>query len=309
MKKILAALLVLALVAPAMAVSFTLTPGAAGTGQLTVAYTLTAGEVLRGMALKVKVNSGDATIDATTDIVIPAGTFNTFIDYAFTNPSGYAVGMAGQHPLANPAAAGVLDLTTPKNDFVVSLGYLDQAGAQAGLTANGSFVITFALTTESVVEVSADTLRGGIVGDALVASNLPLTATLGVAPSECVKSTAPFYADWVTFGKPACWCFSRNCRGDINGTGVGTGLAKKWVTGTDLTAFKAAYNIANSLLPAGGVCADNNHVGTPATYGPTQKRVTGTDLTQFKLYYNQAESGPVTPVTICPDTNYNFWTN
>ncbi|MHC5144567.1 MAG: DUF7901 domain-containing protein, partial [Planctomycetota bacterium] len=28
-------------------------------------------------------------------------------------------------------------------------------------------------------------------------------------PTDCVKSTASFYADWVLFGKPACWCYQR----------------------------------------------------------------------------------------------------
>jgi hypothetical protein len=35
--------------------------------------------------------------------------------------------------------------------------------------------------------------------------------------TDCFASTAIGYADWVAWGKPACWCFQRQCRGDING--------------------------------------------------------------------------------------------
>jgi hypothetical protein len=183
MKKILAALLVLALVAPAFAISFTATDQ--GSGKLRVNYTLTAGEALRGMALKFTVTSGDAAIANTSAVALQANTFNTFIDYAFSTPAGYTVG-AG-HPLANPAAAGVL-ATFPATTFVVSLGYLDQAGTQHGLTASNFFDVTFAGSTNSNVTISADTLRGGIVGDTMVASNLPISQTLVFAAPETIST-------------------------------------------------------------------------------------------------------------------------
>jgi hypothetical protein len=207
---------------------------------------------------------------------------------------------------ANPGYVNT-DLTSIAASATSSLGhgleYEFNWGSGYEAYGAGTQTHTYAFTaagTKSVVVTARCT-----VDAAVSIASAPMVLT-----REAVR-TAPalHYSDWVTFGRPVCWAYQRNCRGDINGSGAGTGLAKKWVTSTDLTAFKLAYNLANSLLPAGGICADNNHVGTPSTYSQAQKRVTSTDLTTFKLYYNQAESGPTNPVTVCPATNYNFWTN
>jgi hypothetical protein len=121
---------------------------------------------------------------------------------------------------------------------------------------------------------------------------------------ECIKPWATEYTDWVLWGKPKCWCYKRQCRGDINGVKTG-----QWVSLTDLNAFKAAY-LKNDTVLSGipnGICADLNHV-------KTGQRVSLTDLNIIKAYYLK----PDTSVPCC-DLNgdcvlvsadkYLFWTN
>jgi len=282
MKKVLAAILVLALVAPAMAIQITATD--MGAGQLRVNYTLTAGEALRGMALKISCTGG--TIDATTDVVLQANTFNTFIDYAYTNPSGYDINVG--HCLANPAAAGVLDLAAPKSEFVVSLGYLDQGGAQAGLTVSSFFDVFFTLSGNATGTIIADPLRGGIVGDNIVAATFPVNFTL---VGDCY--TGPQYAQWVAVGKPACWCASNNprqCHGDADG--LKQGKQNYWVSTQDLDILVAAWNKPIASLSGNQICADFDHL----PQGKQNYRVSTNDLDILVANWNQSNL----PAANCP---------
>ena len=70
-----------------------------------------------------------------------------------------------------------------------------------------------------------------------------------------VKDAAPssLYANWVTNGRPACWAYPRQCRGDADGKKLGT----LWVSNNDLILLKAA--ISKNPLPANGTCSDFDH--------------------------------------------------
>ena len=128
-------------------------------------------------------------------------------------------------------------------------------------------------------------------------------------PTECVKPTAPFYSTWALFGKPDCWCYQRNCRGDADGLKTGLGPNTKWITSADLTVFAAAYNQNQAPLQAlvvngvPGICADNDRAKTGL--GPNTKWVNSADLAIFATYYNVNVAG----VPVCDMTNYYFWTN
>jgi hypothetical protein len=116
--------------------------------------------------------------------------------------------------------------------------------------------------------------------------------------TECLKSTDPGYTAWKnTWGMPKCWCFRKQCKGDVNGSSS----FGKPVSGTDLDLFKLAFNKTDAelALVTNGICADLNHA---ASFG---KRVTGTDNDTFKLNFNVAEAS----VLECASTHINFWTN
>jgi hypothetical protein len=157
---------------------------------------------------------------------------------------------------------------------------------------------------EVTVTVDANELRGGVVledPDVTPTTNLPVVAVLQLEPcpiTECLKGTDPGYLTWVDFGSPDCWCYQKQCRGDTNGT-MEMGRP---VSGADLTLFKAAFNVAYATLLStnpGGICADLNHTSEMG------RPVSGADLTTFKQYFNVADAS----VPVCPMDNINFWTN
>jgi len=136
--------------------------------------------------------------------------------------------------------------------------------------------------------------------------------------AECLKSSATGYADWVKWRYPACWCFKRQCHGDINGLKVGL----NWVQAADLSCFKSAYLKGDAVVAAitcstgttgtiGGICADLNH----AKLG--LNRVQAADLGLFKTYYLKGEAivtccdtaTPAGDCTLVSGDPYNFWTN
>ena len=276
------------------AVNFTASD--AGSGKLQIAYTTTDGDLPRGVALRVSLSDG-ARVDFAAPVVVEPK-FNTFIDWAYSNPLNYQVGNG--NPLALPTAAGAL--TGDASDFSICMGVLDQAGGQAAGPASAT-LITLQLkggtTGHTAVTISGDVFRGlssGVAGGEFL-SNLPITTEINFTPCECqcLKYSAPFYNDWVAWGKPVCWCHERQCRGDVDGKSF---LGKPVVI-ADLNIFKAAFNKTNEVLKMvpNGICADLNHA---AFLG---KRVTLADLNEFKKYFNL----PLSQVPSCDLINFNFW--
>ena len=144
-----------------------------------------------------------------------------------------------------------------------------------------------------------------IVNDGLLDSQ-PDYVDVNVIP--CLSSDAAEYADWVTWGKPDCWCFKRQCRGDADGRKLGTfGF---WVSMADLNLLKTCINKPDTVLQTipGGICADLDHTAASGY------RVSDADLNIFRTYFNKRQ----TSVPCCDadedcvlqsDDKYNFWTN
>jgi hypothetical protein len=287
MKKILVALLVMALVAPAFAVSISGTD--LGSGKMRLSYNVPAGEVLRGIALSLNTTVGTATI-TTGAVTAIEPKFNTFIDYAFSTPVGYTIG-AG-NPLANPAAAGVLDLASPKSAFSLSMGALDQTGAQGGVTGSGTLCeIQYAITGASAtIHVAADTLRGGaVVGDA-VTQPAAIDVVLNGAPPVCTitglvitKAVNPGFVNTDVTSVAASGAVSSLGHTPLNygfnwGAGVGAyGLA----TQTNTYAFAAAGTQTVTVTAHCTVCGATA-VSTPMTLTREAVKSTATFYNDWK---------------------------
>lgn len=175
-------------------------------------------------------------------------------------------------------------------------------------------LVSVTVDKECTLTITANVSRAGSSGvvmespDEVVTVNLPapiLMEGCGVE-EECLKNTAAEYGDWVNWQSPDCWCYKKQCRGDINGSS----FLGKPVSLADLTTFKLAFNQPDSVVEgiADGICADLNH---KAFLG---KRVTLADLTIFKANFNVPEAS----VPCCDDNQdcvleatdiYNFWTN
>jgi hypothetical protein len=191
------------------------------------------------------------------------------------------------------------NVTTATGALNTDLGWTAGAGATSydvyfGTTNPPAFVgNTTATTYEPGVLVQGKTYYVSVVAKAGSSSAAALDWSFN---TECLKNTlGQEYTDWVTFGKPSCWCFQRQCRGDINGTVQGI----FWVGSQDLDAFRLAFNKQVAQLPVNGICADLDH----AAQGPF--RVGSNDLTIFRLYFNK----PVASVPVCDVAKVNFWTN
>lgn len=314
--KSLMAIMVLVMAVPAMAVvNFTATGTDDGSGKFTIAYSTTDGDKPRGVALWISCSDG-----ATADVVATSAAkswepkFNTFIDWAYSHPLefGFTPDKQTGHPLALLSAPGALADVDAVSEFAVCMGVLDNNGAQAPGPESTTNLVTIKLNKgtadQTTVTIRANTLRGpasGVVGSVLN-SNLtnpePLTCVVKFGVVECVKATASFYNDWVAWGKPECWCYERQCRGDLNGLKDGL-VVKYWVSGTDLGLFKNGYakNDAALKLVVNGICGDMNHTADGLV---VKYRVSGTDLAEFKKYYAKADAS----VPACDlEPNFNFW--
>ncbi len=319
MRKVLPILLAIALVMPALAdVAVTVSDAGDGVAQLNLA--ISGDAVVRGLALKVTITGAELAAIADVTDVMPA--FNAYIDYYYSN-TGFLGTLgdetdlpgAGAHALADPDAAGVLAVL-PATTFSISLGALDNSGSQGGVTAGGVLakINLSNISGSAQVCVEADALRGGIVGDNLGTVDADDCGTIAAPqPTECVSSTAPFYADWVAFGKPACWCYAANCKGDADGKTEGTAFGGyKRVYTKDLAILLAAYNVLEPPKGPGiatipnGICADFDRKAEGTAFGG-YKRVYTKDLAILLANYNILEPPKGPGIGDCAGPDYNFF--
>ena len=153
------------------------------------------------IGLKVTVTgSCSATVSGGDNVVSASAEFDVAIDYAhdLPDPNDYTIGMAGQHPLADPCGAGVVD--PGSSVFSIWMGRLDPCTAASQNVPN---LVTIQLDCQGVcnvtVSIEEDELRGGVLG-----------------------------ADWDTLDAvdsisgvcgwdyPACWDCPSQCYGDCD---------------------------------------------------------------------------------------------
>ena len=288
------------------AVNFTVTGSGDGSGLLTISYTTTDGDLPRGIALTVSCTNG-FTCDPATGVVLVDPWYNTYIDWAYSNLSGYEIGDG--HPLAELAGAGVL--AAPASDFSICMGVLDQDANQAPGPAMADPLVVLELTwgigDMSVVTIDVDTFRGGVAGEdgPLAVTGLPAEVTIG--STSCMAGTNADFARWDSLGRPCCWCCQYQCHGDANCDSQFGGLVP--VYESDLAIFVASYG--QTTLPEGGICADFDHI---AAFGGLVAVYTE-DLALLVANYGQTEvfpcSGPGAPAPHdtdpLPNSEFNFW--
>ncbi len=316
MKKLMLILAVAIMAAPALA-TITFTAHDDGGGLLRIAYTTDGSDEPRGVALEVSL-SGDAT--AENPVVSTDPNYNCYMDHAWdvekvggSGPGTYDVG-EGQ-PLANADTQG--SLTAPASTFVISMGVLDTDGGQLPGPGSTTNLITLQLSSSGTCDVTiiGDTTRGpesGVVGS-VIPSNLyvgetviPLVLSGMSFPvvTECVKSDAPFYDEWVGAGKnwdkPDCWCYEYNCRGDADGLKIILFRIQNF----DLGILADAFNKGDLMQNPTRICADFDHKKVQLF------RVQNADLAILAANFNKGDL----QVSGCPmdwdgdtDDDYNFW--
>jgi hypothetical protein len=301
------------LAAPALAsVTISIEPNMADPNSFYVRYAV-AGEPnhVRGFALDIFLDTDVNIVDVNefhvgeSNSVTPGyGVFpSNFAEYI--DPEDPDWDNSDYTPLADPedypddTLAGL-----DTNGITVELGSLYVGEANAP-TASGT-LLEFTVESNQFKKISLalNQIRGGVVledpdqspsgvyladyNECLIGGN----ADGGVPGKE--------YAAWVQFGEPYCWCFARQCRGDVDGIRTGP----YWVTLPDLGIFATAYRKNDVILATvpNGICADLDHYKT----GPY--RVTIPDLNILATYYRKSAAAvPIcdqSPVITGP---YDHW--
>jgi hypothetical protein len=150
------------------------------------------------------------------------------------------------------------------------------------------------------VNLALNQIRGGVV---LEDPDTEVSEVNMVSNPDCLiggNAGPTEHSTWVSWDRPACWCYCRQCRGDVDGKAT----FGKFVAIADLGVLYAAYNKSDAVLATipNGICADFDH---KATFGI---RVAISDLGIAYQYYNEP-SGNIpqcdTPTVITGP--YNFW--
>ncbi|UCG55809.1 MAG: hypothetical protein JSU70_13170 [Phycisphaerales bacterium] len=87
-----------------------------------------------------------------------------------------------------------------------------------------------------------------------------------IPAAECFPSCRADYSEWLSVGKPDCWCYDRQCHGDADGARSGSAKAGYYHVGTaDLNVLIASWLVKEPPFGPGiasvpdGICADIAH--------------------------------------------------
>lgn len=242
MKKVLALLVVLALVAPAIAQEVVLSSVDNGDGTATIKMNVVSGGPIVGFALNVETTAGTLVDPVTVDSF-----FDIFIDLAYdeeTTGDGYTYA-EGTNPVCKttntPGAYTVAQANTDGVPFAVcagGLGGLDPENLASGPAAGDTIdLMVLTADVEATAEITLNVPRGGIVAKdnaALVikADNIATGGTLDVL--ELTETPTTSLKVVIGPSGPACWGWASQCYG-------ATDVDDNIVDIDDFLLFKAAF--------------------------------------------------------------------
>jgi hypothetical protein len=163
--------------------------------------------------------------------------------------------------------------------------------------------------------VTANAIRGNVVLESAAevqSLNLPEGEDcLDIPPRggpDCFPSDdQEAYDAWVSFGKPDCWCYAKQCYGDADGYLQGSTIfGLKYVSTDDLIILASAWQINEPPKGDGiadipnGICADFDHKAQGSSvFG--LKRVSTDDLIILANYWqiNEPPKGDGVPAADC----------
>jgi hypothetical protein len=231
-----------------------------------------------GIGLNVAAVGGCADISAVTGNAF----FNVHIDHLHDNPGD---GIGDGNPAANANGAG--NAALPSSVISLSMGELNAA------LNSDSLSLPYALATISVVGgdgqivVTADALRGGVVGANAAAEGTTFSADNGTANTYDIGTGA---------------CAGCLCRGDISNDGINPGTSGDITFGDFnyfLTQFGAAAGNGFVIdpIPADLLCANVSDNGVTGVSTNTQ--INFGDFNYFLLifggYAGNGFTGPCLP--------------
>ena len=281
MKKMIFVLTALLLAAPAMAGLTISCSQDADVNEVAINYVATADvNIPRGLGLEVTIDSG------VTVTGVEAGTEDP--NY-WVYPGSIIIDTNDPPSVADdgtPLASGQGTSTV-----ILEMGSLHWPTAANSVNAppqSGRLLVLKLSGTDCNVSIAGNGTRGNVVDYAAaeLVEGEDLTYTGCHLTGDCFPSDDPHYSDWVSLGKPDCWCGSgRQCHGDADGASEGKG--NYWVSLNDLAILKGAWE--DNFTPGEpDICADFDH----ATEGKGNYRVSLNDLAILKANWEDALGGP-----------------
>jgi hypothetical protein len=292
MKKIIVALVVLALAVPSMAaVTISATDDGNNDGWVTIGYVqsdTSAGKRPRAFALDLSVSAGEIC-EVDTSGCEPFGIYMGTIEIdgeGFVTDYGSPVAPADDPGAAGPLGSGAVTL---------EMGSLyDPCAPGADQPAFSGTLIKVKLNTSCNLTVAANTARAA--GGVVLEDGTTPGAGLPVGPvAVAVVYGGPDYAEWHTVGDPVGWATADQCHGNADNRGQGFGSAIK-VSTWDLEVMVPNYgaNPLVAVLTSGGdtvpgINADFAHDGQG--FGGAL-RVSTNDLAVLVEYYGDSSGVP-----------------
>lgn len=272
MRNIFLTLIILLLAAPAMAdVNICWTTE----GNLCTVVFDARGEAnnVRAFALNVAVN-----IDAN---IVDFNEYTTISDYNIY-PGQIDINDAGKikdygTAQCDPNLPGTLGMDTP-NQMTVEMASLYEGSPPDACGVLFTFRVNVPiLYAANDVNITANVIRGGPV--VMEDPCETVTTNIGCFDVDCLKDLGgDEYDDWVILGKPDCWCYRRQCRGDTDNNQE---FGLFWVFSLDLTVL--AGNYGQPVTGPPGACADFDHADEFGLF-----RVFSNDLTILAGNYGQS---------------------
>jgi hypothetical protein len=144
-----------------------------------------------------------------------------------------------------------------------------------------------------VLTIAGNSTRGESVFETGSPGNILSSGCTINFVTDCIDSTSnqALYDEWEAVGKPDCWCYEFNCRGDADGIQVGV----NWVNSADVTILRNALFVS-PLPPGPGICADFDRIVVGVN------RVNSADVTVIRQHLF------VNPLVSCPDINLPYLT-
>jgi hypothetical protein len=141
--------------------------------------------------------------------------------------------------------------------------------------------------------VTGNAIRGNIVMED--AAEVPVVEACYTFITDCFPSTFTTYADWVTYGKPKCWCNKLadpaatgdyQCDGDADGINSGTPFYYRVYMG-DINQIIANWRkkMGDAAL---NPCADIDHISSGA---PFNYRVYMGDINRIIASWRKKDAG------------------
>jgi hypothetical protein len=304
MRKISLILAVLLLAAPAWA-TVNITCSQDG-NEVTVSYEVT-GEPnkVRAFALDIVIDNPDVNIVAVDDTVNAYYTIfpgSVVISNGEITEQGSAVAAESDYPDDTQPGLGSSGITIEMG----ALYYPTDDSSPNAPPNQGDLLKFYVEEIACTVTISENNARGGVVLTDPAEDPTVNAPGCELTFEECLiggNAGPNEKSDWDAWGKPDCWCYQRQCRGDADGQ---IAYGTYWVLTSDLDALANSFAKDDATCQADPnctICADFDHKQQYGTY-----RVLTDDLDILATYFANT-SVPVcdqAPIITGP---YNFWTN